>query len=159
MASLADLKRSQLRQKGTEESTPISAKSLSDPTSDLEIFAKEVLSALISDNLPPTPNNFSLYFDRILDDKSESLKRQIGSILELEENNDDEHETKRWKFERSNRTPRNQLQPMNKTKRGMKRQLMNKVKMGMKRQLMNKAKRGINRTQRNRRQLFNKAKK
>lgn len=64
--------------------------SLSDPTSDLEIFSKEVLNALISDNLPPTPNNFSLYFDRILEDKSESLRRQIGSILELEDDNDDE---------------------------------------------------------------------
>lgn len=63
---------------------------LSDPTSDLEIFAKEVLNVLIMDNLPPTPNNFSLYFDRILDDKSESLRRQIGSILELEDGNDDE---------------------------------------------------------------------
>ncbi len=90
MASLADLKRSQLRQKGTEESTPISAKSLSDPTSDLEIFAKEVLSALISDNLPPTPNNFALYFDRILEDKSESLRRQIGTILEFEEDDQSE---------------------------------------------------------------------
>lgn len=68
----------------------IQISTLSDPTSDLELFSKEVLTALIADNLPPTPNNFSLYFDRILDDKSESLKRQIGSILELEENSDDE---------------------------------------------------------------------
>lgn len=64
--------------------------SLSDPTSDLEIFSKEVLNSLISDNLPPTPNNFSLYFDRILEEKSESLRRQIGSILELEDTNEDE---------------------------------------------------------------------
>lgn len=64
--------------------------SLSDPTSDLEIFSKEVLNALISDNLPPTPNNFSLYFDRILEEKSESLRRQIGSILEMEDTNEDE---------------------------------------------------------------------
>lgn len=68
----------------------ISAASLSDPTSDLEIFAKEVLTALITDNLPPTPNNFALYFDRILEDKSESLRRQIGAILELEESNEEE---------------------------------------------------------------------
>ncbi len=68
----------------------ISSNSLSDPTSDLEIFAKEVLNALIMDNLPPTPNNFSLYFDRILDDKSDGLRRQIGAILELEEGNSDE---------------------------------------------------------------------
>lgn len=73
---------------GPNNSIQISA--LNDPTSDLELFSKEVLAALVADNLPPTPNNFSLYFDRILEDKSESLKRQIGSILELEENNDDE---------------------------------------------------------------------
>ncbi|MCD6432980.1 MAG: GGDEF domain-containing protein [Sulfurimonas sp.] len=63
---------------------------MDEPSSDLEIYSKEVLSVLISDNLPPTPNNFSLYFDRLLEDKSESLRKQILSILELEENNDDE---------------------------------------------------------------------
>ena len=89
MARLADLKRSQ-RQKSNDENGEISAGSLSDPTSDLEIFSKEVLSALISDNLPPTPNNFALYFDRILEEKSESLRRQIGSILEFEEDDQSE---------------------------------------------------------------------
>jgi diguanylate cyclase (GGDEF)-like protein len=89
MASLSDLKRLQ-RQKSADEGGPINAGSLDDPTSDLEIFAKEVLTALISDNLPPTPNNFALYFDRILEDKSESLRRQIGSILEFEEDGQDE---------------------------------------------------------------------
>jgi len=62
-----------------------------DPSSDLEVYAKEVLSQLIKDNLPPTPNNFSLYFDRLLEDKSESLRKQIMSMLELEENNDAEN--------------------------------------------------------------------
>lgn len=60
-------------------------------SSDIEIYAKEVLNALIQDNLPPTPNNYSLYFDRLLEDKSENLRRQIQSILELEENNDEEN--------------------------------------------------------------------
>lgn len=73
-----------------EASSTIQIGGLNDPTSDLEIFAKEVLTALISDNLPPTPNNFSLYFDRILEEKSESLRRQIGAVLELEESNEDE---------------------------------------------------------------------
>lgn len=63
---------------------------MSEPTSDVEIYAKEVLSALIKDNLPPTPNNFSLYFDRLLEDKSEHLRKQIYSMLELEEGNDEE---------------------------------------------------------------------
>lgn len=61
------------------------------PSSDIELYAKEVLSSLIADNLPPTPNNFSLYFDRLLEDKSESFRRQVVSMLELEEANDDEH--------------------------------------------------------------------
>ena len=60
-------------------------------SSDIEIYAKEVLSTLLADNLPPTPNNFSLYFDRLLEDKSENLRKQIHSILELEENNEDEN--------------------------------------------------------------------
>jgi diguanylate cyclase (GGDEF)-like protein len=64
---------------------------MDEPSSDIEIYAKEVLNALISDNLPPTPNNFSLYFDRLLEDKSENLRKQIVSMLELEENNDDEN--------------------------------------------------------------------
>ena len=88
MAALSNLKRQRpTAPKSNEESGFISTSALSDPTSDLEIFAKEVLNALVSDNLPPTPNNFALYFDRILEDKSESLRRQIGSILELEEDN------------------------------------------------------------------------
>jgi len=61
------------------------------PSSDVEIYAKEVLNALIADNFPSTPNNFSLYFDRLLEDKSENLRKQIYSILELEESNDDEN--------------------------------------------------------------------
>lgn len=63
----------------------------SDPSSDIEIYAKEVLHALIADNIPPTPNNFSLYFDRLLGEKSENLRKQIHSILELEESNDAEN--------------------------------------------------------------------
>lgn len=72
------------------KSSGSSVLNMDEPSSDLEIYSKEVLSVLISDNLPPTPNNFSLYFDRLLEDKSESLRKQILSILELEESNDDE---------------------------------------------------------------------
>ena len=63
---------------------------MENPSSDIEIYAKEVLHSLIADNLPPTPNNFSLYFDRLLEDKSETLRKQIHSMLELEESNEAE---------------------------------------------------------------------
>ncbi|MFA6137276.1 MAG: diguanylate cyclase [Sulfurimonas sp.] len=67
-----------------------SALEIEEPTSDIEIYAKEVLNSLINDNLPPTPNNFSLYFDRLLEKKSEIVRKQIVSMLELEEDNDGE---------------------------------------------------------------------
>lgn len=59
-------------------------------SSDIEIYAKEVLNTLIADNLPPTPNNFSLYFDRLLEDKSPGLQKQIFDMLELEDTDDTE---------------------------------------------------------------------
>jgi len=61
------------------------------PSSDMEIYAKEVLNNLIADNLPPTPSNFSLYFDRLLEHKSDSLRKQVLSILDLEENNEEDN--------------------------------------------------------------------
>jgi len=75
----------------TDNVPKIEALSMDNPTSDIEIYAKEVLHALIADNLPPTPNNFSLYFDRLLEEKSENLRKQIHSMLELEEVDDAEH--------------------------------------------------------------------
>ncbi len=76
--------------KQTEEMPAVQPFDIDNPSSDVEIYAKEVLASLIADNLPPTPNNFSLYFDRLLEEKSENLRRQIHSMLELEESNDDE---------------------------------------------------------------------
>ena len=77
--------------RGPSDSEPASEElKMDEATSDVEIYAKEVLTALINDNLPPTPNNFSLYFDRLLEDRSESFHKQIISMLELEESNDDE---------------------------------------------------------------------
>ncbi len=68
----------------------ISVNALGEPTSDLEVYSKEVLTALVSDNLPPTPSNFALYFDRLMEEKSESFKKQVNAILELEDGNSDE---------------------------------------------------------------------
>ncbi len=61
------------------------------PASELELYSQEVLNHLIMDNLPATPNNFSLYFDRLLEEKSENFKKEVISILELEDSNDDEN--------------------------------------------------------------------
>ncbi|NPA65633.1 MAG: GGDEF domain-containing protein [Epsilonproteobacteria bacterium] len=60
-------------------------------SSDLDQFAKTVLQRIIDDDLPPTPNNYSLYFDRLLDEQNEAFKKQVHSLLELEESNDAEN--------------------------------------------------------------------
>ena len=57
---------------------------------DIEVYSKEIIDALIEANLPITPNNFSLYFDRLLEDKSDSFRKQIKTILELEDSNEAE---------------------------------------------------------------------
>jgi len=61
------------------------------PSTDVEVYAQEVLNKLLFDNLPPTPNNFSLYFDRLLEEKSGNFKKHVLSILELEDSRDDEN--------------------------------------------------------------------
>lgn len=89
--SLRSRKRRSLSAPGAEDKSTPSSMSLDGASSDIEVYAKEVLHSLISDNLPPTPNNYSLYFDRLLEDKSEHLRKQILSMLELEESNDAEN--------------------------------------------------------------------
>ncbi|MBU0631214.1 GGDEF domain-containing protein [bacterium] len=75
---------------GMEDESSVISSSFNDPSNDVELYSKEVLNSLLKDNLPPTPNNFSLYFDRLLENKSDVLRKQIISILQLEESNNDE---------------------------------------------------------------------
>lgn len=83
--------------RNTEDAKPSStvtdrqAAAQAEPESELEAYSKEVLNALAKDGLPPTPNNFSLYFDRLLEDKSQNTRNHIVSVLELEESNEDEN--------------------------------------------------------------------
>lgn len=85
-----------LRKKNDESSdtsneTDVKSSQGNSTSSNIEVYAKEVLATLIEDNMPPTPNNYGLYFDRLLENKSEELRKQIHAILELEENNEDEN--------------------------------------------------------------------
>lgn len=93
--SLRSRKRRAIGDDTAEETTSVinqsSSFGIEEPSSDIELYSKEVLNALIKDNLPPTPNNFSLYFDRLLEEKSDHLRKQILSILELEEGNNEEN--------------------------------------------------------------------
>jgi len=90
---MSEAARSRRRDRGTRRKTSgfaISEKATSEPTSDLEMFSKQVLSSLIADSLPATPNNFSAYFDKLLEEQSTNFRKDISSILELEKDNDNE---------------------------------------------------------------------
>jgi len=91
MAGIIQKKTKKSPENSSTDSSAVTSPDIDNASSDIEVYAKEVLNALIADNLPPTPNNFALYFDRLLENKSESLRKQIHAILELEENNDDEN--------------------------------------------------------------------
>lgn len=56
----------------------------------LEEFSSSVLKKMLEDSIPPIPNNFQLYFDRMLDERSPEFKKQAIQILELEDGNEDE---------------------------------------------------------------------
>lgn len=71
---------------------------LDEATSDLEKFSKEVLKALIADNVPPTPANYVIYFEKVLEAKPSEMKDEILTILEIESQNEDDEQEE---FEKS----------------------------------------------------------
>lgn len=58
--------------------------------SEIEEFSKEVLDEMIRQNVPPTPSNFYIYFDKLIEDKPSDCRRELLKILELENYSDQE---------------------------------------------------------------------
>ena len=58
---------------------------------ELEKFAALVLKVLGDENIPPTPTNFQIYFDKLLESKPAAFKKRINDFLELEITNNDEN--------------------------------------------------------------------
>ncbi len=54
---------------------------------EIERFAILVLKKLIEDSIPPTPDNYRIYFEKLLDEKSIEFQKKIQELLEFEENN------------------------------------------------------------------------
>ena len=74
----------------SEEIHQPEVQNLEEPSSELEVYSKEVINEMISQNIPPTPSNFDAYFDKMLESKPIDLKNEILKILELEKNKDTE---------------------------------------------------------------------
>jgi len=77
---------------GDEGENPILEEHMQNSGGDITLndFAKEVLSKMLSDSVAPIPSNFSLYFDRLLDEKPEEFRKSVMQLLELEDASNDE---------------------------------------------------------------------
>ena len=51
----------------------------------VNLYGKQVVDRLIKDNIPPTPANFAIYYEKLLEDKPLSQRQNISNVLELEE--------------------------------------------------------------------------
>lgn len=78
----------------TAMSTKEEAVKTQSSNSELEKFSQFVLKVLVDDAIPATPNNFQIYFEKLLDNKPLSFKKRINDLLELEDINEDEHRAK-----------------------------------------------------------------
>lgn len=62
---------------------------ISGDSENIQSFSKNVLNKLAKENIPPTPENFEIYFNQMLDEKPENFKRQISELLNLDSVNSD----------------------------------------------------------------------
>jgi len=60
----------------------------------INLHGKQVVDKMIKENIPPTPANFAIYYEKLLEDKPLSQKQNINTILELEEVEDFDYVSK-----------------------------------------------------------------
>ena len=82
----------------TEETPTASQETVVEPAAnanmggnELEKFSQYVLKQLITENIPTTPNNFQIYFEKMLESRPMSFRKRINELLETESANDDDH--------------------------------------------------------------------
>lgn len=51
---------------------------------NIRSFSKNVLDKLAKENIPPTPENFEIYFNQMLDEKPENFKKQMSEFLDFD---------------------------------------------------------------------------
>ncbi|KAB0580751.1 diguanylate cyclase [Campylobacter sputorum] len=51
---------------------------------NIHSFSKNVLDKLTKENIPPTPENFEIYFNQMLDEKPENFKKQMSEFLDFD---------------------------------------------------------------------------
>lgn len=48
-------------------------------------FSEDVIRELSEENIPSIPKNYSIFFEKMLDKKSDDFKKKIGEIIEIED--------------------------------------------------------------------------
>ena len=97
------MKRSRAQSQG-DANTPLARKTLTPQNTqttainteggELEKFSQSVLKQMIDENIPPTPTNFAIYFDKLLEPKPLLFKKRINELLEVESDNQNDQRAK-----------------------------------------------------------------
>ena len=82
------------RRSKKEEPSEVETVKEQSSSSEVEKFSLYILKVLMDENMPPTPNNFQIYFEKLLDNKPLSFKKRINEMLETENVNEDDHRAK-----------------------------------------------------------------
>ena len=82
--------RSRSRRKKTTTTTSAIQETDSYSLNDDDSYPKEVLTKMLSEGIIPTPNNYAICFERLLETRSESFQKKMFRILRLD-SNDNNH--------------------------------------------------------------------
>ncbi len=72
----------------------IETASVQNANSELEKFSLFVLRTIIDESVPPTPSNFQIYFEKLLDNKPMAFKKRMQGYLEEDDASADEYRAK-----------------------------------------------------------------
>ncbi len=84
----------EIEKNGSNGITNIETSHTQNPNSELEKFSQFVLKTIIDENVPPTPANFQIYFEKLLENKPLSFRKRINEYLEADMANEDEYRAK-----------------------------------------------------------------
>ena len=58
---------------------------------DINMLSRQVMGKLNKDDVPPTPENYKIYFDAQLETKTPAQRKSIGDVLDLEAEIESDH--------------------------------------------------------------------
>ncbi len=72
----------------------IETSNVQNANSELEKFSLFVLKMISDENIHPTPNNFQIYFEKLLENKPLAFRKRINAYLELDDGDGDDYRAK-----------------------------------------------------------------